>query len=160
DISCAVVWLSALCGGHTLVPISPEASLHELKPLLRGGSPTVVVVEDARQAARLGCDGTRVLTRARCEALIWRRRAGGGAAGAPSSAGRLYLIPSGSTGEPKGVELSERQLAWTAEQVRRSHRLTPADRGLTVLPFFHINAPVVSLLASLLAGGTAVIAPR
>jgi acyl-CoA synthetase (AMP-forming)/AMP-acid ligase II len=54
----------------------------------------------------------------------------------------------------------ERQLAWTAEQIRSSHGLAPMDRGLTVLPFFHVNAPVVSLLASLLAGSAVVIAPR
>ena len=29
-----------------------------------------------------------------------------------------------------------------------------------MLPFFHINAPVVSLCATLLAGGTVAIAPR
>jgi acyl-CoA synthetase (AMP-forming)/AMP-acid ligase II len=56
--------------------------------------------------------------------------------------------------------LSARQIAWTADQVRMSHRLTPEDRGLCVLPFFHINAPVVSLCATLLAGACVVIAPR
>src|SRR5262249_12600093 len=39
-------------------------------------------------------------------------------------------------------------------------QLSPSDRGLAVLPFFHINAPVVSLCASLMAGSTVVIAPR
>jgi acyl-CoA synthetase (AMP-forming)/AMP-acid ligase II len=38
--------------------------------------------------------------------------------------------------------------------------LTQDDRGLAVLPFFHINAPVVSLCATLLAGSTVVVAPR
>src|SRR6202035_4311403 len=69
-----------------------------------------------------------------------------------------YLTTSGSTGEPKSVVLSERQIVWTAEQVRASHKLSTRDRGLTVLPFFHVNAPVVSLCASLLAGATIVIA--
>src|SRR6202035_1123762 len=71
-----------------------------------------------------------------------------------------YLTTSGSTGEPKSVVLSERQIVWTAEQVRASHKLSTRDRGLTVLPFFHVNAPVVSLCASLLAGSTVVIAER
>src|SRR5262249_40223358 len=74
--------------------------------------------------------------------------------------GSLRLTTSGTTGEPKGIVLEARQIAWTAEQVCNSHRLTPEDRGLCVLPFFHIYAPVVSLCATLLAGGTVAIGPR
>jgi len=58
------------------------------------------------------------------------------------------------------VVLSERQVAWTADHIRTSHHLSTRDRGLTVLPFFHVNAPVVSLCSSLLAGSTVVIARR
>ncbi len=43
--------------------------------------------------------------------------------------GTLRLTTSGTTGDPKGVMLSASQIAWTADQVRLSHRLTPADRG-------------------------------
>jgi acyl-CoA synthetase (AMP-forming)/AMP-acid ligase II len=78
----------------------------------------------------------------------------------PALDGSLRLTTSGTTGDPKGVVLSARQIAWTADQVRLSHHLTTADRGLAVLPFFHINAPVVSLCASLLAGACVVVAPR
>ena len=67
-------------------------------------------------------------------------------------------MTSGTTGDPKGVILDEYQIAWSADHVRTSHRLTPADRGLTVLPFFHVNGPVVGLCASIMAGSTIVIA--
>jgi acyl-CoA synthetase (AMP-forming)/AMP-acid ligase II len=74
--------------------------------------------------------------------------------------GSVCLTTSGTTGEPKGVILKEHQIAWTANHVRISHQLSSQDRGLTVLPFYHVNAPVVSLCASLLAGGTVIIAQR
>src|SRR5712691_935312 len=74
--------------------------------------------------------------------------------------GHVCLMTSGTTGDPKGVILDEYQIAWTADHVRTSHRLSPADRGLTALPFFHVNGPVVGLCASIMAGSTIVIARK
>ena len=154
-----LVWLSALTGGHTLLPFAPQATAHEAARLSSLFAPDVVVVERLEDASRLGICGARVMARETWQGLLAAEAPAAGQA--PGSVGgRICLLTSGSTGDPKGVLLEERQLAWTAEQIRSSHRLTPMDRGLAVLPFFHINAPVVSLLASLLAGSTVVIAPH
>jgi acyl-CoA synthetase (AMP-forming)/AMP-acid ligase II len=78
---------------------------------------------------------------------------------APASAeGRCFLRTSGSTGEPKGIVLDARQIVWAADHIRAAHELTPADRGFTALPLSHVNAPVVSLCATLIGGGSLVIA--
>ncbi|HEX5505426.1 MAG TPA: AMP-binding protein [Thermomicrobiales bacterium] len=156
-----VVWLAALTGGHLLVPLAPDAADAEKARVTRRAAPDVLVVERADDAGGFARPRATVLTRAAVEALIARAAAdGAGDALPPAVEGRLLLTTSGSTGEPKGVLLTERQVAWTADAIRAGHGLTPADRGLTVLPFFHINAPVVSLCASLLAGSTVVIAAR
>jgi acyl-CoA synthetase (AMP-forming)/AMP-acid ligase II len=44
--------------------------------------------------------------------------------------------------------------------VARHNGLTPADRGYSPLPLFHINAQVVALLASLIAGATLLVDRR
>lgn len=159
-IANGVVWLAALSGGHLLVPLAPDAAGAEKARVAERAAPDVFVVERADDARGFGRPDATILTRAAVEATIERAADGAGAPPPAAVEGRLLLTTSGSTGEPKGVLLTERQVAWTAEQIRVSHRLTPADRGLTVLPFFHINAPVVSLCASLLAGSTVVIAGR
>lgn len=153
----AICWLSALSGGHHLHPISPRATDAEKAAAARRQRPDLLIVVREEEARGFASSHAPVLTQQTCETLIAQ------ACHAPLTAARegsVYLTTSGSTGEPKGVMLSERQIAWTAGQVRRSHGLTPQDRGLTVLPFFHVNAPVVSLCASLLAGSTVVIAGR
>jgi acyl-CoA synthetase (AMP-forming)/AMP-acid ligase II len=156
-IANAVLWLGALCGGHHLVPVSPDAPEREKSLIAKRYQPDVVFVEQEQDARGFNCPHAAVMTRDACETLIEQ---------APSQAmsepleGRVYLATSGTTGEPKCVVLTERQIAWTAEHVRSSHGLTARDRGLTALPFFHVNAPVVSLCASLLAGSTVVIAAR
>jgi acyl-CoA synthetase (AMP-forming)/AMP-acid ligase II len=156
-IANAVLWLSALSGGHHLVPIAPGAAEREKSLIARQHRPDTLCVEHEQDARGFEYPSAAVWTRHTCETIMQQTSI----QKAPEPLeGRVYLATSGTTGEPKLVVLTERQIAWTAEQVRSSHSLTLEDRGLTVLPFFHVNAPVVSLCASLLAGSTVVIAGR
>ena len=47
------------------------------------------------------------------------------------------IFSSGSTGEPKGVMLSHRNVITNVEQVSDVYSFVPSDRMLGVLPFFH-----------------------
>ncbi|GGN22462.1 long-chain-fatty-acid--CoA ligase [Streptomyces fuscichromogenes] len=64
----------------------------------------------------------------------------------------LLLYTSGTTGRPKGVELTVANLAFTAEAFRRQLSLTPDDRFATGLPLFHIFGQAVCLNGTLTAG--------
>lgn len=70
------------------------------------------------------------------------------------------LASSGTTGEPKGIPLSEYQLMHAAQRIVGHHRLGPSDRGYTPLPLFHVNAQVVGLLTTLVGGGSLVVDRR
>ncbi len=72
----------------------------------------------------------------------------------------LILYTSGTTGLPKGVVLTHGNLLSNAGYVVNAHRLTGSDTALCVLPLFHINGFVVTLLAPLLSGGGVVIPRR
>ena len=69
------------------------------------------------------------------------------------------LYTTGTTGRPKGVLLTHSNLLYEAQFIIDGHSLTENDRCLCLLPFFHINAEVVNLVAGLLSGGT-IILPR
>jgi acyl-CoA synthetase (AMP-forming)/AMP-acid ligase II len=160
-IEASLVWLAALTGGHCLLPCPPEAPDDERTRCIRAHRPDVLVLAQPEEAAAFGAPRAQVLTLADLTALVLGNVAAETSAGGfPTREGAVRLTTSGTTGDPKGVVLTARQIAWTADAVRTSHTLTPEDRGLCVLPFFHINAPVVSLCATLLAGGTVVIAQR
>jgi acyl-CoA synthetase (AMP-forming)/AMP-acid ligase II len=74
--------------------------------------------------------------------------------------GGAVLASSGTTGVPKVIPLHQGRLLHTARNVADHHLLTPSDRGFNSLPLFHINAEVVGLLASLVAGSCLVLDDR
>lgn len=72
----------------------------------------------------------------------------------------LLMYTSGTTGMPKGVMLSQRNLAANAQAISAEHGLGPADRVLAVLPLYHINAFAVTMLAPLAHGGSLAMPPK
>jgi acyl-CoA synthetase (AMP-forming)/AMP-acid ligase II len=72
----------------------------------------------------------------------------------------LLMYTSGTTGVPKGVMLSQANLAANARAISAEHALTAHDRVLAVLPLYHINAFAVTMLAPLVEGGSLVMPPR
>ena len=78
---------------------------------------------------------------------------------APSS--HLAALPysSGTTGNPKGVMLTHRNLVANVAQIRPLHGMVADDVVLAVLPFFHIYGMTVLLNAAVHARAKLVIMP-
>jgi acyl-CoA synthetase (AMP-forming)/AMP-acid ligase II len=76
---------------------------------------------------------------------------------APSS--HLAVLPysSGTTGNPKGVKLTHRNLVANVAQIRPLHGMVADDVVVAVLPFFHIYGMTVLLNAALHARARLVI---
>ena len=71
----------------------------------------------------------------------------------------LILHTSGTTARPKKVPLTHGNLLASAGAVAATLALSPSDRGLSVMPLFHIHGLVAALLAPLSAGGSVVVPP-
>ncbi|MFI8220333.1 4-coumarate--CoA ligase family protein [Streptomyces sp. NPDC085932] len=67
---------------------------------------------------------------------------------------------SGTTGTPKGVMLTHRQIATNLAQLAPAIPAGPGDRVLAVLPFFHIYGLTALMNAPLRQGATVVVLPR
>jgi len=71
----------------------------------------------------------------------------------------LILHTSGTTSRPKIVPLTQRNLCASAKNIRRTCSFTPADRGLNIMPLFHIHGLIAAVLAPLSAGASVFCTP-
>jgi acyl-CoA synthetase (AMP-forming)/AMP-acid ligase II len=65
----------------------------------------------------------------------------------------LVLHTSGTTSRPKIVPLAQRNVCASARHIRETLALTAVDRGLNIMPLFHIHGLIAGTLAPLSAGG-------
>ncbi|MBU3724193.1 MAG: AMP-binding protein [Burkholderiaceae bacterium] len=65
----------------------------------------------------------------------------------------LILHTSGTTSRPKIVPLSHRNVAVSAGNIAETLAFTSKDRGLNIMPLFHIHGLIAGTLAPLSAGG-------
>ncbi len=69
----------------------------------------------------------------------------------------IILYTSGTTGDPKGVMLTHKNMHSNALACVELFELTPEDRVITVLPIFHVFCMTVCMNASILSGATMLI---
>jgi len=81
----------------------------------------------------------------------------GGPAGPDDVA--LVLHTSGTTSRPKIVPLKQSNVCASARNIRQSLAFTAEDRGLNIMPLFHIHGLIAGILAPLSAGGQVSCAP-
>jgi acyl-CoA synthetase (AMP-forming)/AMP-acid ligase II len=171
-IDFATVFLATIAAGRVAAPLDPSAPDPELCATCDRVMPTLVIAD---RAAPPGApcewlalpDGTFGLEEPAEERPPSAaapapdlRRAGQPAGTAPTLAGGLVLSTSGTTGAPKLIRLTEAQLLHTAGSIAAHHGLSAVDAGFSPLPLFHINAEVVGLLATLVAGASLVLDDR
>ncbi|WP_242393669.1 AMP-binding protein [Anaeromyxobacter oryzisoli] len=167
-----VTLFGASVAGIVAVPCDPRLTTEETERVMEAADAALLVSERHHPLAVSGSAIVRPLGGPDVEPsgplVTVVRQTAIEARGAPSAdqerlAGpddvALILFTSGTTGRPKGVPLTHRNLLADARAVAEAHALTPRDVALCVLPAFHINGLVVTVLAPLVSGGR-VVMPR
>jgi acyl-CoA synthetase (AMP-forming)/AMP-acid ligase II len=70
------------------------------------------------------------------------------------------MYTSGTTGKPKGVMLSHENILSGGENVKISHELKSKDKALCVLPLYHINGLIVTVIGPLVSQSSLVICEK
>jgi long-chain acyl-CoA synthetase len=72
----------------------------------------------------------------------------------------LLMYTSGTTGTPKGVRLTHKNLLHAARTLSQWHSLTPNDRVLSSLPIYHINGQSIATVTPFYSGGSIVLSQK
>jgi acyl-CoA synthetase (AMP-forming)/AMP-acid ligase II len=71
----------------------------------------------------------------------------------------MLMYTSGTTGQPKGVLLSHRNMLYAGRAVVEAQAMTSADRVLSSLPLYHINGQCIATVSPVVSGGS-IVMPR
>ncbi|GAA3527839.1 long-chain fatty acid--CoA ligase [Aeromicrobium panaciterrae] len=139
--------------GATITPVNPALTDLEVARQLDDSRARLMVVEDGMPAI-----GT--VPRLEVGRLGQGDSVPDGAPHADAAALALLIYTSGTTGTPKGVMLDHANLDSMTEMGSRALEVTSDDRCLLILPLFHVNGIVLSVLTTLRADASVVIAER
>jgi len=163
----AQLFLGAIYGGFVLVPLNVRAGVAQLSYAMDHCDAKAVFVEEqyndllkevmaeVKRAIHIIQSDVDGLTPAGETATSGELPTAPG----PED-GALLMYTSGSTGQPKAALHSHRTLLAHGRNSICAHELTAADRSLLVLPLYHINAECVTLVPTLLSGGSVVVPHR
>jgi len=138
--------------GATITPVNPALTDVEVTRQLDDSAAKLLVIEE--DAAGVGGVPTLSIADLARETLVE-------VAPVENASGLALLIyTSGTTGVPKGVMLDHANLDAMTAMGQEALQVGGDDRCLLILPLFHVNGIVVSILTPLRAGASVVIAER
>jgi crotonobetaine/carnitine-CoA ligase len=152
------VWLAATRLGAWIVPSDPMGATAELAGHIARTAPAIGFCAASRAAAyraaapadlrivevdEADCD-LALFGTARCD--TWP---------APAALDRAaVMFTSGTTGTPKGVEITQANYAFAGTTMASAAGLTAHHRQLVVLPLFHANAQYYSFASAIAVGAS------
>jgi carnitine-CoA ligase len=156
-----VCWLALAWLGAVSVAVNPRSAAAELTGLVRQVGPRALISDADLESLVAEAD---VAGLPELGVLDVNRLGSSGTELPEQGVGPddlAVLIPtSGTTGRSKLVMQTHRAYAMAGEGFPFWMGLTAADRLMTSLPLFHINAPAYSVMGSLACGAGLVLLPR
>jgi long-chain acyl-CoA synthetase len=145
--------------GAITVPIYPNSTPDIAQKIIENSSATYAIASDPKPAAKLTVKKVALMTE---EVVEWVRR---GPTQTMEITARLSRIQpddlctivytSGTTGDPKGVELAHRNLVDMSRSAVQVHPITDADSALSFLPYAHVFERINDIFVGILYGGQA-----
>ena len=143
--------------GAITVPIYPNSTRESAAKIIDNASPTYAIASDPSAAAKLTVKKIALMGE---EVAQWVRQ---GPTQTNEIAGRMsrtrpddictIVYTSGTTGDPKGVELAHRNLVDISRAAASVHPVSDRDHSLSWLPYSHVFGRINEIFIGLVYGG-------
>jgi long-chain acyl-CoA synthetase len=155
--------LAIQAAGAITVPIYPNVSAEIAHAIAKDCQASLAIVSDQAKVAKLqGAGELKMIALVDIEVAAWV--AGPAQHIGEISARLAALLPddvctvvytSGTTGDPKGVELAHRNLVDISRAILQVHPLSESDSTLSFLPYAHVFERINCIFTGLMFGGQA-----
>jgi len=143
--------------GAITVPIYPNSTPEMVAKIIENSGATYAIASDPRLAAKLTLKKIALMDE---EVAQWVRQ---GPTQTNEIASRMARIDpdqlctivytSGTTGDPKGVELAHRNLVDISRAAVKVHPITDSDHSLSWLPYSHVFGRINEIFIGIVYGG-------
>lgn len=159
-----VVYFGILRAGGVVVPMNPLLKAREIAYHLQdSGAKALFAWADFEEAARAGAEGQAEVisvTSGEFGEVIESAEPRHGVVDTAADATAVILYTSGTTGTPKGAELTHHNLLENVRVTRKLFGLTRDDVILGALPLFHAFGQTCALNGAIAAGATLTLIRR
>jgi long-chain acyl-CoA synthetase len=164
-ISFPVLFYGALLAGAAVVPMNPLLKAREVEYYLRDSGARLVVALESSAEPVVEAAGTVGIEAVAVGAALPEELMDAEPITEPAERAdddlAVILYTSGTTGQPKGAELTHANLLGNARTTQETLlEGTPADVIMGCLPLFHVFGLTCSLNAGVLAGASLTLIPR
>jgi long-chain acyl-CoA synthetase len=147
--------------GAITVPIYPNVSADIARKIASNSEATAAIVSDAAKAEKLQVEGPlKAVVFLDKEVARWVTEPPRQLAELTSRLRGIQpddvctiVYTSGTTGDPKGVELAHRNLVDICRAIMKVHPLSEADSTLSFLPYAHVFERINGIFVGLMFGG-------
>lgn len=157
------LYFAGLYCGLTIIPINPDMSSREIKYIIENSNSKAVFYNDTLElkmnTIKEYFDNVTLTKIKSMKDLISPINNGSSFEQSEISLYDIAVIiyTSGTTGNPKGVVLSHLNLLSDALSISKWFKFNADTRCLCILPLFHNNGQITTLLAPLYSGGSTIM---
>lgn len=162
------LFLGAMYGGRVIVPLNAVAGRDQLAYVLEHSDSKALFISERYREKFPSLvsefeDRMTIIPADEDDGIAWPNEAAGPEAAlaevGPDDVGVL-IYTSGTTGRPKGVLMTHRNALSGGRNTAGAHGLGGDDRALCVLPLYHINGEMVTVMGPLVSRGSVVMPHR
>lgn len=161
NLEFVILYFAALSSGITVVPINPDLTPREMLYIIKQSKSKAVFYSPSIQSKADKIKTKVEIALLDAEEFIQSINGNSEELFEPPKVKltdeAVIIYTSGTTGNPKGAILTHLNLLSDSKVISEWFQFTPQTRTLCLLPLFHNNGQVITLLTPLYAGGSTVM---